>query len=88
MYREAGMSESQKTSATRANRSHSGRPETKRLPERRGAQDQALGKISPPRAKSLKHARSVRITADAQMRHGCTGQMLMVRAAHLKRGST
>ena len=47
-----------------------------------------IRKISPPRAKSLKHARSVRITTDAQMRHGCAGQMLMARAAHLKRGST
>ena len=181
MYREAGMSKSQKRSATRANRSPSGRPEAKRLPDRRGAQDQARGtasaqscrrfrlahsevaerirafdwastetgpisdwfndvqtavticadiasaqqaecaalevytrraaagslasarshrsmtplratatdrKISQPRAKSPMHARSVRITTDAQMRHGCAGQMLMARAAHLKRGST
>jgi len=177
------MSNSQKRPAIRANRSPSGRPEAKRLPDRRAAQDQARGtasapscrrfrlahsevaerirafdwastdsgpisdwsndvqtavtvcadmasaqqaefaalevytrraaasslasarshrsmtalkatatghirKISPPRAKSLKHARSVRITTDAQMRHGCAGQMLMAPAAHLKRGST
>jgi hypothetical protein len=170
MYREPGMSNSHKKSATRANRSPSGRPAAKHLPDRRGAPDQASGtasaqscrrfrlahgevaervrafdwastdtgpisdwsndvqtavticadiasaqqaefaaavlsshlsmtalkaiatdhmrKISPPRAKSLKHARSVRITTDAQMRHGCAGQMLMARAAHLKRGST
>ena len=182
MYREAGMSKSQKRSATRANRSPSGRSEAKRLPDRRGAQDQARGpasaqscrrfrlahsevaehirafdwastdtapisdlsndvqtadticadiasaqqaefasalevhtrrvaagslasaqshrsmtplkatatdrKISQPRAKSPKHARSVRITTVAQTRHGCAGQMLMARAAHLKRGST
>ena len=36
MYREAGMSKSQRKSATRANRSPSGRPEVKRLPDRRG----------------------------------------------------
>jgi hypothetical protein len=156
MCREAGMSKSQKRSATRANRSPSGRPELKRLPDRRGAQDQARGtasaqscrrfrlahsevaerirafdwastdtgpisewsndvqtavticadiasaqqaefaaalevhtrraamtalkatatrhirKISPPRAKSLKHARSVRITTDALMRRCAT----------------
>ena len=182
MYREAGMSKSQKRSATRANRSPSGRPEAKRLPDRRGAQDQARGtastqscrrfrlahsevaerirafdwastetgpisdwfndvqtavaicadiasaqqaefasalevhtrrvaagslasarshrsmtplkatatdrNISQPKAKSPKHARSVRITTDAQMRQGCAGQMLMAPAAHLKRGST
>jgi hypothetical protein len=182
MYREAGMSKSQKRSATRANRSPSGRPEAKRLPDRRGAQDQARGtasaqscrrfrlahsevaerirafdwastetgpisdwfndvqtavticadiasaqqaefasalevhtrraaagslasarshrsmtplkatatdrKISQPKAKSPRHARSVCITTDAQTRHGCAGQMLMARAAHLKRGST
>jgi hypothetical protein len=224
MYREPGMSKSQKRSATRANRSPSGRPEAKRLPDRRGPQDQARGtasaqscrrfrlahsevaerirafdwastdkgrvsdwsndvqtavticahiasaqqaefaaalevhtrraaelsgknealhqplmatitnsdtclhwlastdpdlgktraaagslasarshlsmtalkttatdhirKISPPKAKSPKHARSVRITTDAQMRHGCAGQMLMARAVHLNRGST
>jgi hypothetical protein len=45
-------------------------------------------KISQPKAKSPRHARSVRVTTDAQMRHGCAGQMLMARAAHLKRGST
>jgi hypothetical protein len=44
--------------------------------------------ISQPKAKSPKHARSVRITTDAQMRRGCAGQMLMAPAAHLKRGST
>jgi hypothetical protein len=180
MYREAGMSNSQKRSATRANRTPSGRQEAKRLPDRRGAQDPARGtacaqssrrfrfahsevaecirafdwastetgpvsdlsedvqtavticadiasaqqaefaaalevhtrraavgslasarshrsmtarkatatdhmrKISPPRAKSLKHARSVRITIAAQVRHGCAGQsagqMFMARA--------
>jgi hypothetical protein len=182
MYREAGMSKWQKRSATGANRSPSGKPEAKRLPDRRGAQDQACGtasaqscrrfrlahseiaerirafdwastetgpisdwfndvqtaaticadiasaqqaefasalevhtrraaagslasarsrrsmtplkatatdrKISQPRAKSPEHARSVRITTAAQTRHGCAGQMLMARAAHLKRGST
>jgi hypothetical protein len=184
MYRDPDMGNWQKRSAIRANRSPSGRPEAKRLPDRRAAQDQARGtasaqscrrfrlahnevaerirafdwastdtapisdwsndvqtadticadiasaqqaefasalevhtrrvaagslanarshrsmtalkatatghirKISPPRAKSLKHARSVRITTDAQMRHGCAGQMLMAPAAHLKRGST
>src|SRR5438105_10487052 len=169
MYREPGMSKSQKRSATRANRSPSGRPEAKRLPDRRGPQDQARGtasvqscrrfrlahsevaerirafdwastdtgrvsdwsndvqtastepdlgkaraaagslasarshlsmtalkatttdhirKISPPKAKSPKHARSVRITTDAQMRHGCAGQMLVARAVHPNRGST
>jgi hypothetical protein len=45
-------------------------------------------KISQPKAKSPEHARSVRITTAAQTRHGCAGQMLMARAAHLKRGST
>jgi hypothetical protein len=182
MYREPDMGNSQKRSAIRANRSPSGRPEAKRLPDRRAAQDQARGtasaqscrrfrlahsevaehirafdwastdtapisdwsndvqtadticadiasaqqaefasalevhtrrvaagslasarshrsmtplkatatdrKISQPKAKSPRHARSVRITTDAQMRHGCAGQMLMARAAHLKRGST
>ena len=175
------MSKSQKRSATRANRSPGGRPEAKRLPDRRGAQDQARGtasaqscrrfrlahsevaerirafdwastetgpisdwfndvqtavticadiasaqqaefaaalevhtrrvaagslasarshrsmtpkatatdrKILQPKAKSPRHARSVRITTAAQTRHGCAGQMLMARAAHLKRGST
>jgi hypothetical protein len=175
------MSNSQKRSAIRANRSPSGHPEVKRLPDRRAAQDQARGTASAqscrrfrlahsevaehirafdwastdtapisdlsndvqtadticadiasaqqaefasalevhtrrvaagslasarshrsmtllkatatdrnisPKAKSPKHARSVRITTDAQMRHGCAGQMLMARAAHLKRGST
>jgi hypothetical protein len=164
------MSKSQKRSATRANRSPSGRPEAKRLPDKRRSRSSAryglcpimrpfrlahsevaerirafdwvstdmgpisdwsndvqtavticadiasaqqaefaaaleahtrraamtalkatatrhIRKISPPRAKCLKHARSVRITTDAQMRHGCAGQMLMARAAHLKRGS-
>jgi hypothetical protein len=37
MYREPDMSKSQKRSATRANRSSSGRREVKRLPDRRGA---------------------------------------------------
>jgi hypothetical protein len=175
------MSNSQKRSAIRANRSPSGRPEAKRLPERRAAQDQARGtasaqscrrfrlahsevaehiraldwastdsgpisdwsndvqtavtvcadmasaqqtefaalevytrraaagslasarshrsmtplkatttdrNISQSKAKSPKHARSVRITTDAQMRYGCAGQMLIAPAAHLKRGST
>jgi hypothetical protein len=44
--------------------------------------------ISQSKAKSPKHARSVRITTDAQMRYGCVGQMLIAPAAHLKRGST
>src|SRR3984893_10050915 len=47
-----------------------------------------IRKISPPRAKSLKHARSVRITHDAQRRHGGAVQILTAPAAHLKRGST
>jgi hypothetical protein len=182
MYREPDMGNSQKRSAIRANRSPSGRPEAKRLPDRRAAQDQARGtasaqscrrfrlahsevaehirafdwastdtahisdlsndvqtadticadigsaqqaefasalevhtrrvaagslasarshrsmtplkatatdrKISQPKARSPRHARSVRITTAAQTRHGCAGQMLMARAAHLKRGST
>jgi hypothetical protein len=160
----AGMSKSQKRSATRANRSPGGRPEAKRSPDRRGAQDQARAtafaqscrrfrlahsevterirafvwastetgpisdvqtavticadiasaqqaefasalevharrvaagslasarshrsmtplratatdrKISQPKAKSPRHARSVCITTDAQTRHGCAGQ--------------
>ena len=175
------MRNSQKRSATRANRSPSGHPEAKRLPDRRGAQNQARGTASAPscrwfrlahsevaerirafdrastdtgpnsdwsndvqtavtvcadmasaqqaefaalevytrraaasslasarshrsmtalkatatdrnisqsKAKSPKHARSVRITTDAQMRYGCVGQMLIAPAAHLKRGST
>jgi hypothetical protein len=163
MYREPGMRNSQKRSATRANRSPSGHPEAKRLPDRRGAQNQARGTASAPscrwfrlahsevaerirafdrastdtgpnsdwsndvqtavticadtasaqqaraapqhdgaqgdcdgphpqdlttKSKIPKYARSVRITTDAQMRHGCAGQMLMARAAHLNRGST
>jgi hypothetical protein len=56
MYREPDMSNSQKRSATRANRSPSGRPEVKRLPDRRGAQDQARGPASAPSCRRFRLA--------------------------------
>jgi hypothetical protein len=58
MYREPDMSKSQKGSATRANRSPSGRPEVKRLPDRRGAQDQARGPASAQSCRRFRLARS------------------------------
>jgi hypothetical protein len=58
MYREPDMSKSQKRSATRANRSPSGRPEVKRLPDRRGAQDQARGPASAPSCRRFRLAHS------------------------------
>src|SRR3984893_12113369 len=58
MYREAGMSNSQKRPASRANRSPSGRPEAKRLPDRRAAQDQARGTASAPSCRRFRLAHS------------------------------
>ena len=58
MYREAGMSNSQKRSATGANRSPSGRPEAKRLPDRRGAQDPARGTASAQSCRRFRLAHS------------------------------
>src|SRR3984893_5708823 len=58
MYREAGMSNSQKRPAIRANRSPSGRPEAKRLPDRRAAQDQARGTASAPSCRRFRLAHS------------------------------
>jgi hypothetical protein len=58
MYREAGMSNSQKRSATRANRTPSGRPEAKRLPDRRGAQDPARGTACAQSSRRFRFAHS------------------------------
>jgi hypothetical protein len=52
------MSNSQKRSAIRANRSPSGRPEGKRLPGRRAAQDQARGTASAPSCRRFRLAHS------------------------------
>jgi hypothetical protein len=52
------MSNSQKRPAIRANRSPSGRPEAKRLPDRRGAQDQARGTASAQSCRRFRLAHS------------------------------
>ncbi len=63
MCREAGMSKSQKRSATRANRSPGRRPEARLLPDRRGSQDQARGAESCRRFRLAHSELAARIRA-------------------------
>jgi hypothetical protein len=72
MYREADMSKSQKRSATRANRSPSERPEVKRLPDRRGAQDQARGPASAPSCRGFRFAHSESAERSRRLARKCS----------------